>query len=234
MPMSSLNQIIDCSILSIDKINNSVKELISHNVKNVILKNAAKQENLLEGLAGNIKIEVFGNTGPFFANSINGPKITVNGDIANNSANDIKQGKITVFGSCGDNFGNNALSGEFYIFDNCGGNCFSNLTDSSNIVIGGQAGKNLGACINGSKIIILNLKGGTVFLDEGLKWFEGSKSNSIFIRGDINIKTSSFLLSKANEQDEDSYLPLISEFARLFKYSLSMIKSKPFYKVVLK
>ena len=234
MPMPLLNQIIDCSVLSVNEINNSIKELISHNIKNVILKNANGKENLLEGLTGNIKIEVFGNTAPYFANKINGPKIIVNGDVGANSLCDVKQGKITVFGSCGNNFGGNVTSCEFYVLDNCGFDSFSNLTDLSCAVIGGQVGKNFAGKTNGGKIIILNLKGGTMFLDDNSSWFHNFNDGFIYLRGEYKLNTDKFLLEKVNEKDEDVYLPLVSEFARLFKYSLSDIKSKPIYKVILK
>lgn len=226
--------IIDCSGLSSDQINYEIKNLLFNEVKNIILKNTDKKRNLLKGLKGDIKIEIIGNVDSYFADELDGPKVIVNGDVGDYSVCNMLNGKITVFGSCGNDFAGDVKSGEFYILENCSFNSFSNLSEGCKVVIGGTPG-NIFACGNkGGIIIILNLKGGKMFVDDNSRWLERAKNESVFLRGDCKILTDKFSLEKANDKDEDIYLPLISEFARLFKYSLSEIKSKPFYRIDLK
>ena len=227
-----LSNQIDCSNLSSEEINYNVKDLIFNNYKHIVLKNVHGKKGLLEGLKGNIKIEIIGDVDSLFANSIDGAKIIVNGNIGDNSAGGVKSGKFTLFGSSGNYFGNNVDSGEFYILENCGRNSFSKLTNLSKVVIGGYPGINFGESSKGGRIIILNLKGGNFFIDNETKFFENSRIDSIYVRGNIKINNNKFLIENIIEEDEDIYLPLISEFARLFSYSLSEIKSKPFYRIV--
>lgn len=225
---------IDCSNLSSGDIDLKVKNLIFIGSKQVILKNASRKENLLEGLKGNIKIEVIGDAFSNFANNIDGPRIIVNGNVGNNSCLNIKSGKITVFGSCGNYFGSNSNNSEFYIFENCARNCFSGLTSGSKLVIGGQYDINFANKLNGGTIMVLNLKGGTTFIDETKGFLSGFKSGSVYLRGKVVLSSkckSELNLVGVGDGEEDIYLPLISEFARLFNYSLSEIKSKSFYKV---
>ncbi|OGI20132.1 MAG: hypothetical protein A3B68_00880 [Candidatus Melainabacteria bacterium RIFCSPHIGHO2_02_FULL_34_12] len=54
----------------------------------------------------------------------------------------------------------------------------------------------------------------------------------IYLRGGIKNLNNKFNLVETNDTDEDVYLPLISEFSRLFKVSLSEIKSKQFYRLI--
>lgn len=234
--MSNLTSknIIDCSDLSKEQINYQIKDLIFNKTKNVILKNTEKKQHLLEGLKGDVKLEIIGDVGSYFANEIDGLKIIVNGNIGDNSACNIKNSKITVFGSCGGNFGSNSQSGEFYVLENCGQESFLRLNNKCKVVIGGQPSAVFAAENIDGTIVVLNLKGGNIFLDDSLRWLEGSKSGFIYIRGECKINAKRFLLEKTNEKDEDLYLPLISEFARLFKCSLSEIKSKPFYRINFK
>lgn len=226
---------IDCSSLSSSDINLKIKNLIFNGFKQVILKNASCKENLLEGLKGNIKIEVIGDAFSNFANDIDGPRIILNGNIGNNSCLNIKNGKITVFGSCGNYFGSNSTNAEFYVFENCACNCFNNLASNSKLVIGGQCDVNFANKLNSSTIVVLNLKGGTTFIDETKGFLSGFKSGNVYLRGKIVLSStceSMFNLVDVSDSDEDIYLPLISEFARLFNCSLSEIKSKPFHKIV--
>lgn len=226
--------IINCSDLSSDQINYEVKNLLFNNIKNIILKDVNNKKNLLNDLKGNIKIEIIGNPCSYFADELDGPKVIVNGDISNYSACNMIGGKITVFGSCGNDFAGDVKSGEFYILENCGSNSFSNLNENCKVVIGGCPG-NIFACGNkGGVIVVLNLKGGKMFIDDNSRWLERAKNVSVFLRGDCKSLTDKILLENTKDSDEDIYLPLISEFARLFKYSLSEIKSKPFYRINLK
>lgn len=225
---------VNCSDLSSDEIDYQVKNLIFNKFKYIVLTNAYGKRGLLQGLKGDIKIEVIGDVDSEFANDIDGPKIIVNGNIGDNSGCRLKNGKFTVFGSCGKCFGNDVKSGEFYIFENCGNNSFSNLDSSSKAVLGGQ---NSGcfAADNSGIIVLLNLKGGSIFLEED--FLRNESSGIVYIRGEkekIKKENYKLLIENTIEEDEDLYLPLISEFARLFNYSLSEIKSKPFNQVFLK
>lgn len=226
-----LKNIIDCTGFSSEEINYKVKELVFDNSKHIILKNPTRKKGLLEGLKGEVKIEIIGDVGSEFANNINGPKIIVNGNIGNNSAQNIKGGKLTVFGSCGSYFACNAESSEFYILENCSKNSFFNIKNNSKVIVGGQItppfGKN-----SDSTFVILNLSGGAHFIDD--EWNESIGNNKIFLRGNkekIRTTSKKIKLIEANNNDEDVYLPLISEYARLFNYSLDEIKSIPFYKI---
>ena len=226
--------IINCSDLSSDQINYEVKNLLFNNIKNIILKDVNNKKNLLNDLKGNIKIEIIGNPCSYFADELDGPKVIVNGDISNYSACNMIGGKITVFGSCGNDFAGDVKSGEFYILENCGSNSFSNLNENCKVVIGGCPGNIFARGNKGGVIVVLNLKGGKMFIDDNSRWLERAKNVSVFLRGDCKSLTDKILLENTKDSDEDIYLPLISEFARLFKYSLSEIKSKPFYRINLK
>ncbi len=180
------------------------------------------------------KIEVSGDTNSDFANNVCGLKVIVKGNIGNNSAHSVQSSKFTVFDSCGEGFGVNAKSSEFYIFKNCGKDSFVKLTSNSKVIVGGVIGANSGAFANGI-FIILNLNNEDILIDNDT--FKDAKGLIIYFRGDkdkIKIVNKKLLLEKIGEDDEDIYLPLISEFARLFDFSLSEIKSKPFSKVVIK
>ena len=224
--------IIDCKDLLSDEINYEVKNLIFNKVKNIVLKNTVGKKGLLEGIKSNVKIEILGDVSENFANFTCGLKIIVNGSIGENSACGIKSGKITVFGSCEGSFGNNAESSEFYVLENCSKDSFSNLTKKSKIVLGGLINGGFSKNKNDCILIILNLQGGNWFLENGL--LENIANSCVYIRGEkekIKLQASDFILLETSYEDEDVYLPLISEFARQFNCSLSKIKSKPFYKV---
>lgn len=234
MTESKLNNLIDCSDLSSDQINTEIKNLIFNKNKHIILKNAGNKNSLLRNIKESIKIEIIGNVNNEFANNIHGLKVIVNGNIGDNSAWNTRSSKFAVFGSCGNNFASSAELSEFYIFENCGENSFHNLSNSSKVIIGGQASKGLACNNNGGIVVVLNLQGGSIFIDDNLRWFEYNSGGYIYLRGDFKMSRGGFTLEKTTEQDEDIYLPLISEFARQFNYSLSEIKSKQFYKVVVR
>ena len=237
MSKIELTNLVDCLDLSSDEINFKVKDLIFNKHKNLILKNTHSENQLLECIKALIKIEIFGDVGSDFANNVSGLKIIVNGNVGDNSACSIEKAKITIFGACSNNFGNNIKSSEVYLLEGCGANSFLKLANNSKVVLGGQVGSNFAAMNNGGTVVLLNLKGGSIFVDES--WFKDSTDSHIYIRGDKNkIKlvndNSSFTLNQVDYNDEDLYLPLISEFSRLFGVSLSEIKSKPFNKALLK
>lgn len=234
MANTNIDNLIDCANLNPDGIDIKIKELISKGVKNIALKTTNDKKNLIEGNKGQIKIETLEGVGEFFANYVEGLKILVNGNVGDNSANGVKNSKFTVFGSTENNFGNNSKNSEFYIRVNGGKNLFSNLSESSKVVIGGQCASSFGENIKDSVIVVLNLLGGNIFIDKNIKWFTNSKNAYIYLRGDVKISTDELAVEKASECDEDIYLPLISEFARLFRFSLSEIKSKDFYRVRVK
>ena len=230
-----LKNVIDCTNLSSGEVDFKVKNLLFENIKNIVLKNTSSlASDLLEGIRKQAKIEVIGNVGNRFSNNVNGLKILVNGNIGDDSAVSAVNSKFIVIGEVGINFARGAKSSEFYIFENCGKSCFCGMDVSSKVVIGGQAGNDFAHNINGGSIVILNLKGGNIFIDDNVNWLQNAKDSFLYIRGDCKISSSRFLIEKAGDNDEDIYLPLISEFARLFKYSLSEIKSKPFYRIILK
>lgn len=234
MSKTELNNILDCENLSSDEINFAVKNLISNGFKTILLKNANGTSNLLTGLKASVKIEIIGDVGSDFANNVKGLKIIINGNIGDNSGCGVENTKFTVFGSCSSNFGNDAKSSEFYILESCGKNSFCDLKNNSKVVIGNQANNDFAASNNGGTIVILNLSGGSIFIEDD--WFKDFKGGNIYFRADknkIKIPQNKFLIKEIDDNDEDIYLPLISEFARLFNYSLSEIKSKPFCKVVI-
>lgn len=226
-----LSNRIDCEELDTDNINFEVKNLIFYGLKKIYLRNVFGKKGLLYKLKGDVKIEIVGNAGTEFANEISGPRIVVDGDVGENSAFGVINGKFTVFGSCSRNFANEVQSGEFYILENIAENSFYRLQKSCKVVIGGQPGNNFANLISGGVVIVLNLKGGNIFIDD---WFKNCTSGIIYLRGikeNIVASSKKFYVSATNENDEDIYLPLISEFARQFSYSLSEIKSVPFYKL---
>ena len=235
MTETQLDNHINCGELSPDEINYKVKSVMFNKFKNILLTNVYGKQGLLEGLRGGVKIEILGDADSGFANKITEIKIIVNGSVGNDSACYIKSSKLTVFGSCGKRFGNNAQESEFYVFENCGSDSFSGLSDTSKVIIGGVVGNTFGACNQGGIILILNLKGGSLYLEDD--FLRDIKAGIIYIRGDkdkIKILNNRFSLGEVKDNDDDVYLPLISEFARLFNYSLSEIKSKPFYKAIPK
>ncbi len=227
-----LNNEIDCAHLSSDEINYQVKNLIFNKLKKIVLKNTFHKEGLLHRLKGNLKIEICGDVSNNFANSVNGLKIIVNGNVGENSANSAENSKFTVFGSSSAFFGNDSKASEFYILENCAKSSFCNLDANSRAVIGGQAISGFASDNNGGTVLLLNLKGGNVFIDDD--WFKDFKSGLIYIRSDkdkIKAARSDIKIVSTAQDDEDIYLPLISEFARLFNYSLNEIKSLPFYRL---
>lgn len=232
MTQIKLSNKIDCTNLTTDEINFQIKNLIFNNCKNVILRTVGSKAGLLESLSGSLKIEIIGNAGAGFACGISGIKVIVNGNIDDDSACSVKNGKFTVFGSCANNFGGDAKSSEFYILEGCGRRSFFNLTNSK-IILGGLPSGEFASSNNGGTIIILNLSGGNIFVEDD--WFIKYIGGYIYLRGEkekIKIASDRFSLVETSCSDEDIYLPLISEFARLFNYSLSEIKSKPFYRII--
>lgn len=232
MGQMQLSSNVDCSSLTTDEINFRVKDLIFNKHTNILLKNVHDKSGLLEGLKGVLKIEMIGDLSSNFANNVSELKIIVNGNVGDNSACNVSRSKFTVFGSCLSNFGGDARSSEFYILENCGKSSFSNLNNGCKVVIGGQPNSDFALGNDGASIIILNLKGGSIFVEDG--WFKNYKSGRIYIRGtkdSIKNLSNIFSLKEVSETDEDIYLPLISEFARLFSCSLSEIKSMPFFRI---
>lgn len=232
MPELNLSTKVDCLNLDKDDVNLKIDKLISNSFKNVILTNLSGKKSILVGLKGNIKIEIIGDVGNNFASDINGLKIVVNGNIGDKSAQNVEDVKFTVFGSCSNSFGNNIKSSEFYILENCTKDTFFNLGSDSKVIIGGQPSSGFARGFNGGIIIILNLKGGSIFIDDD--WFRNFMDGNIYIRGEknkIKIINSRFAIHETGDADLDFYLPVISEFARLFSISLSEIRSLPFYKL---
>lgn len=232
MTQMKLSNKIDCTDLTTDEINFQIKDLIFNNCKNVILKNVGSKAGLLESISGNLKIEIIGDVGASFANGISEIKVVVNGNSGDDSACSVKNSKFTVFGSCANNFGGDAKSSEFYILEGCGKRSFFNLTNSK-VILGGLPSGEFASSNNGGTIIILNLSGGNIFIEDD--WFVKYSGGHIYLRGakgEIKIASDRFSLVETSCSDEDIYLPLISEFARLFNYSLSEIKSKHFYRIV--
>ena len=226
-----LNNKIDCVNLTTDEINFQIKNLIFNNCKNILLKNADDKAGLLESISANLKIEILGDVGASFANGISGIKVIVNGNSSDDSACSVKNSKLTIFGSCASNFGGSSKTSEFYILEGCGKRSFFNLTDSK-VILGGLPSGEFASSNNGGTIVVLNLPGGNIFVEND--WFVKYSGGHIYLRGEkgkIKIAGDRFSLVEASCSDEDIYLPLISEFARLFNYSLNEIKSKPFCKI---
>lgn len=226
-----VDNIIDCSNLATDAINATVKDLLKHKFNKVILKNITGQTGLLEGLRNGNRIEIIGDVDSFFANSLEGTKIIVNGNVGDVSCGDVVGGKFAIWGSTGKSFGNKIGLSEFYIFRNCASDSFNHLSVTSKVVVGGLVGKNFACNAGGGTIIILNLKGGRIIIDDTMNWFTKSKNVNVYLRGDVVIDDKRFSAKDASDCDEDIYLPLISEFARLFQFSLDKIKSKKFNKL---
>lgn len=234
--MNDLENVISGKDLSSDEINEEIKKAIKTDCKHLILKYINNKDSILEGfkLSGkNIKLEIIGDAGNAFANYTSGLKVIANGNIGLNSALLSDKNKFTVLGNCGENFGCNSLKSEFYIYSNCGKNSFSNVKDNVKVVAGGVIGSRFATSSSNSTFVILNLPGGNIFLDDNDKSFEASSGNSIYLRGKYKLASNRFLVEQASNEDEDIYLPSISEFARLFKFSLAEIKSMPFYRVKL-
>jgi len=223
-------QQLDCSNLTAGQINNEIKRLASESAKSILLKNTKNINELLCNLSLNIKIEILDSVNNDFANTIQNLKLIINGNVGDNSAAATLNSKITVFGSCGNHFAHKIKSSEIYILENCSSNSFYNLSSDSKLVLGGLPGKFFADNNLGGKIIILNLKGGNIFIEEN--WFNNSVNECIYLRGGIKNLNNKFNLVETNDTDEDVYLPLISEFSRLFKVSLSEIKSKQFYRLI--
>lgn len=230
MPELNLSTKVDCLNLDKDDINLKIDKLISNSFKSVILTNVSGKKSVLVGLKGSIKIEIVGDVGSDFASDINGLKIVVNGNIGDKSAQNVEDVKFTVFGSCLNSFGNNIKSSEFYILENCTKDSFLNIRSYSKVIIGGQPSSGFAHNLNGGIIVILNLKGGSIFVDDD--WFRNFIRGNIYIRGEknkIKITSNRFTVHETDDTDLDFYLPVISEFARLFSMSLSEIRSLPFY-----
>lgn len=223
-----LNCEIDCEDLTSHEINFKVKELMFNGSKNVILDNTFKKHGLLNGLKGGLKVEVLSSVGDEFACALNGPRVIVTGDVGDYSASCIEQGKVVVFGSCGNYFAAKSKSCQLYVYENCGIASFNEFDKSSSCVVGGLIGNDCGN--NGGTIINLNLKGGTFYLEDN--FFAPPFKGVIYFRGSIKPASTGMNLEKTTKEDEDVLLPLISEFSRLFKFSLSEIKSKEFHKVI--
>ncbi len=220
---------LDCLELSSHEINSKLEKLIFEGTSKTLLNNSSEKSDLLEGLKGNIKIEILGNVGDNFANKIEHLKVVVNGNVGNTSITDIKNSKLVIFGSCGSYCGHNIKSSEVYLLEGCGSNCFFKGLAGSKIIIGGQFGANFAPDCNDAIVIILNLKGGSIFIDDN--WMKNYKNGFVYLRGNVKSAGERFLIENINDSDEDIFLPLISEFARLFSISMSEIKSKQFYKV---
>lgn len=229
------SNIIDCLDLSSDEINYKVKELLCYRHKDIVLKNTDSKNRLLEYIKASAKIEVLGDVGDDFANNINGLKVIVNGNVGENSVSSIENSKLTIFGSCSVNFGNGIKSGEIYILDACGANSLIKLSGNSKVVVGGPIGNGFAASNEGGTVVGLNLKGGNLFVEE--HWFKDFRSGFVYLRGEknkIKLLNKNWVLESTDFSDEDLYLPLISEFSRLFNVSLSEIKSKPFNRIIVK
>ena len=226
--------LIDCSNLTSNQVNSMVSNLINSGQKQIIIKNPLNKLGLLEGIKGKTKIEIIGDAGPIFANDIKDLKVIVNGNIVSDSMCNVKDAKFTVFGSLGNNIAYNIENTEYYVSNNCGKNCFNNIKGSSKIVIGGMFGTNFATSNDGGVIVVLNLNGGTFFIDDSIQFLEKFKKGSIYIRGNFKVATDKFIQHNITNDDEDIYLPLISEFARLFKFSLNEITSKGFHRLELK
>lgn len=230
------SNVVDCLTLSSDEINYRVKELLCDKHRKIVLKNTDSKSGLLNCIKASAKIEIFGNVSSDFANNISGLKVIVNGNVGENSANNIEDSKIVIFGSCSNNFANGVKSGEIYILDACGANSLIRLSGDSKAVVGGPIGNGFAASNEGGTVVGLNLKGGNLFVEE--HWFKDFRSGFVYLRGEENkvkLLNNNWVLESANyNNDEDIYLPLISEFSRLFNISLSEIKSKPFNRITFK
>ncbi|MBI3309476.1 MAG: hypothetical protein HYZ79_08920 [Candidatus Melainabacteria bacterium] len=228
-----LKNIIDCSLVSSAQVNSKINDLYLQGFKQVVLKNVLDKKGLLNSLSTGIKVEIIGDVTSSLGNNTSNVKVIVNGDVGENSASCTKSSKFTVLGSCGNEFGNDSESSEFYLLKNCGGHCFSSVV-SSKVVIGGIPGNSFLTGAKASLAVILNMKGGTLFLEKDLAYMQDSKDIVLYVRGKVDVLDKALSCNPADESDEDKYLPLISEFARLFKCSLSEIKSLPFYKLTVK
>lgn len=230
MKETRLQNLIDCTDLTVGEINSKVNDLFLQKYKQIVMQNTSGIKGLLEGINAPLKIELLEGASDRFAHQVAGVKLIVNGHIGDGSANNSKFSKYTVFGSCGENFGLGSVDSEFYIFGNCGVNAFSSNVSRIKAVIGGKPGPSFARGMIDSTLVILNLKGGKLFIDDD--WLEKSKNVSVYLRGNPQVSNKFFKLTEVSEDDEDIYLPLISEFARLLKCSLSEIKSIPFFKVL--
>ncbi len=224
---------INCSGLNVEEINTEILSLIKKGHKHLLLKNPNKGDNLIEGLKEEIKIDVIGDVGNRFSNFIENTKLIVSGNTGNNSCCGIKSSKITINGSSESVFGGNAKNSQFFIFGNCGKDSFKSI-ENSKVVMGGLPGVNSFYSAKNSTVIILNLKGGQIFLDDTIKWFEQIETLNIYIRGGYKLFNDSYIVENISLKDEDIFLPLISEFSRLFNFSLDEIKSKGIYKLKVK
>lgn len=228
MLMSELKSLIDCSGRTVYDINAEIKKLLTSKNKYIVLRNPSKQSELLSSIKGSTsaeKVEIIGEVGDNFANDVTNLKIIVNGNVGDNSVSNVKSVKCTIFGSCGDNFGIEVVDSEFHILGNCTKNSFFNMDNLSKVTVGGLLGSGFGS---GGVVVCLNLKGGNLFLDDN---YLNDAKGHIYIRGNIKLASNKLLIEDITEKDEDIYLPLISEFARLFNYSLGEIKSKPFHRL---
>lgn len=235
---TTAENLINCIGLSVQEINSKAKQLIESGYKQILLMYSimykGTDENLLEGISGNVKIELVGSVGNSFANFVNDAKIILNGDLGNKSFLGVKNVKSVIYGSCGDSFANGAEKSEFYIYVNCGTDSFNSVKNGCKVVVGGQVGKNFGLKTTDSTFVILNLKGGSTFIGDDENWLDMAESSNIYVRGDCKLTTSKLSIEETNEKDEDIFLPLISEYSRLFVCSLSKIKSEKFYKISLR
>lgn len=230
--------IIQAKGMEIDEVNFKVKELIKKEYKKILLMYPSeKAEGLLDGIKGEsskVQLEILGNAGGKFANLVENAKVIMNGDIDEDALTGMKSSKVVVYGFCKRGFANGASESEAYIFKNCGADSFNKLTNNCKVILGGQVDKNFANSCSGGVITVLNLKGGTTFIGEEDNWLSGTKDTSVYLRGKIKCTTDNIEVLDTTDEDEDKYLPLASEYSRLFGVSLDLIKEERFYRVVSK
>ena len=223
---------IDCKNLPSDEINKKVVETLQDKYcKHVVLKNVDKHQGLLEGIKTKKIIEVIGNPGSYFANSLVGVKVIVDGNVGEYSCGDAVGSKFSIWGSSGSSFGCSAGLTDFYVRLMVRDDSFFNLSPSVKVAVGEFVGKNFARNASGGNVVMLNIKDKELIIDDDINWLEDAANVTLYLRGQVTLQTNRFFLRETNEEDEDVYLPLISEFVRLFNLSLSGVKSKPFYKL---
>lgn len=232
---------IDADGLFYKDLNMLVREaMLDCQPEKITIFNVYGQRYIGTNLKQPVKVEVFGTPGNDLGAFMDGPAIEVFGNAQDGCGNTMNSGAIIVHGSAGDITGFSARGGEIYIKGDVGYRVGIHMKEYKGmrptLVIGGTAQDFLGEYMAGGVLIVLGL-------DPRVRGDGHHKANFIgtgmhggviYMRGRVEDYQLGKEVSQLEVDGSDMEIieTYVSRFAGYFGYSMSMILSEEFTKLL--
>jgi len=225
---------IDAKGIHYKILNFMIEDAINNGAERIVLKNVNGQRFILDGVAKEVEMTIYGTPGDDLGAFMNGPRIFVHGNAQDGVGNTMNKGLVVVHGDARDIVGHSMRGGKIFVKGDVGyrvGIHMKQYKDNYPIIVaGGTAMDFLGEYMAGGVLLILN-RDGTRFAGDWIG--TGIHGGVIYIRGSVDEDRLGIGAKIAELEDEDleRITELTREYCSYFGGDPEALMKGPFTKI---